>query len=194
MSNPTELKAQAGFISAYRGNSAEQQEAALAAAGVKVVYRAKGGEVPADAYARLRRPTDCLAIAGTLRVFGDTRKEIRSVTDDFAANGKIILNIFTGQRSDRDGIAMFDEAWGQIQGEARVSNPETHREHGANGAKVRAAGYRKRRLRKTAALKIWQDPTYTVEEALELIGWSRAAAYKYLKSRGVPSGPKPQAE
>lgn len=194
MPNPKGLKPQAGFISAYRGNTAEQQEAALVAYGVPKLYRAKAGETPLNAKARLRQPTDCLVIAGTLRVFGETRGAIREVTDIFAAEGKIILQIPTGRRSDRDGIAMFDEAWSDVNAELRVRNPEKHKAFASEGGRARAAVYAKKRLAKNKARPIWHDDTINMDEALKRMGWSRQAAYNAFGPRDVPPGRKPKAE
>lgn len=194
MAKSTGLKAQAGFISAYRGNSAEQQEAALVAYGVKTLYRAKAGETPLNAKSRIRRPTDCLAIAGTLRVFGDTRKLIREVTDVYVAESKIILDILTGQRSDRDGIAMFDGAWSDVNAEKRVTDPEKHKAFASDGGKARAVIYAKKRLPKNRARPIWHDGTINMDEALKRMCWSRQAAYNAFGPRDVPTGRKPKAK
>lgn len=171
----------------------------MLAAGIppKAIYKASEGYTPEDAKGRVRGLGDALAVSGGLRVLGERRKEIRKAVDIYHADGSAIFDLTTERNSRFHGLEMFDDAWRKLDGEARIPDLEKHKEFSSKGGKARAAKYRKGRMTKRDALPIWRNGDLKVDEALEIIGWSRAAAYKPktgLGPRGVPSGPKPKKD
>lgn len=190
---PIDPKIQAGFVRAYRGNSAEQQEAALKAYGVPGIYFAKEGHQPENALGRLRRKGELLAIAGSLRVLSEARGDIAATVDAFHSDGYAILDIITQRRSDRDGVAMLHDAFIAFNAEDRVPDLEKAAEYGALGGKAKGVSARAGRMKIAEARPIWRNPLYaTAEDALaQMWGWKKKTAYRDLGSRGTPGGRRP---
>jgi Meiotically up-regulated gene 113 len=188
-----DAKTQAGFVRAYRGNPADAQEEALIAYGVPKLYRAKQGEVPEDALPALRRRGEMLAVAGGLRVLAESRDDVVQIVDEFHSNGYVILDILTERRSDRDGVAMLNDAWKAINRDVRAPDPSKSAEHGRAGGLAKGVNGRSRRMSQREALAIWRNPLYlTAGAAVALMpGWTQRMAYRILGPRETPGGRRP---
>lgn len=181
-----------GFSQSIRGSTAAEQAAALKSYGVAKVISASEGFSPEDALGVLRARGEMLCIAGPLRILADNRKGIRAIVDLAHSKKRIILDITTGHRSDRDGIAMLDEGLRSVNRERRNPKPAKAVEYGAQGGKEKGRLAKGRRMPLKEAKRLWRSPDLTAEQALELMhGWSRETAYRYLGKRGRPRGRPP---
>lgn len=180
---------QAGFVRPYRGRSGDEQEAVLEAEGVKPIYSTSRGETLDNALQRLRRRGELLATAGGLRVLADTRREIVIAEAKIRRNGWAVIDLDTGERSDRDGASMMDQAIKRVHGEARMPDLGKARERGRMGGKAKGQSALSRRMPKRAAQRFWSDPLLTGDQALEqMTGWTKETAYRHLGPRETPAG------
>lgn len=190
---PIDPKIQAGFVRAYRGNSADQQDSALKAYGVPGIYYAKEKHEPENAFGRLRRRGELLAVAGGLRVLAEERGDIVATVDAFHSRGFAILDIITQRRSDRDGVSMLADAYKAFNAEDRVPDLEKAAEYGRMGGKAKGVSARAGRMKMAEAREIWRNPLYsTAEDALaHMPGWEKKTAHRELGKRGTPAGRRP---
>lgn len=183
-----------GFVQSFRGSTAADQEAALKAYGVQKILSAAEGYTPEQALGLLRAPGERLCIAGPLRILSDTRKGIRRVVDLAHAKKRVIVDITTEHRSDRDGIAMMDEGLSRVNAELRVPDLEKAAADGAEGGKEKGRRAKGRRMAVKDAKRLWRSPDLTAVQALELMhGWTRETAYRYLGRRNRPTGRPPKS-
>lgn len=130
------------------------------------------------------RAGELLATVGGLRPLGGNRRDIVAAVTGLHAMGAAVLDIASGQRSDRDGVVMLDAALRAIRGES-VMPPGKAQDMAHRSARARTAG----RMPKREALAIWRDARLTIGQAIERMpGWSARTAYNLLGPRGLPTG------
>lgn len=181
----------AGFVRSYRGNPAAQQEAALKAYGIKIIYNADKGETVKNARGRLRKKGELLAVYGGLRALAEQRDKVSAAVEYLRIEGFHVFDILTGECSSINGVAMMNKAWKTFNAEDRVPDLEKAKEFGALGGIAKGENAKRARMPKTKALKIWRDKkTYpTRAEALtHMPKWTLATARKYLGNRGAKPG------
>lgn len=192
-----DINIRAGFARTFKGRSgrtAAQQVENLKAAKVRVIYEAPKETLDQAIVAHLRAPGDAIAISGGLRVLADFRIPIVEEAAKVRAKDGILIDVDTGKRSDRDGIEMLNEAVYFVNAKQRAPDPVKSAEHGAKGGRAKGVAAKRGRMSMAKARPIWRDKSLSIAEALEQMhGWTRETAYKYLKKRGVPSGPKVQS-
>lgn len=181
----------AGFVRSYRSNSAVQQEAALKAYGVKVIYNADKGETVKNARGRLRKKGELLAVYGGLRALAEKRDQVAAAVDYLRAEGFHVFDILTEECSSINGVAMMNKAWKTFNAEDRVPDLEKAKAFGALGGIAKGHNAKRGRMPKTKALKIWRDKTTyrTIAEALEhMPKWTKETANRHLGPRGDVPG------
>lgn len=163
------------IVRGYAATKADKER--LAAAGVRVIYRAYDGET-LDRFKM--RKGELLAVVGGLRAFGEARRDMVDAVKRVHATGAAILDLDTNLRSDRDGVEMLHRALSP-----KGPSAEFAAEMQAKSVRVRVKG----RMDKRSALTIWRNPKFSTAEAIELMSkWTQATAYKQLGRRDVPAG------
>ncbi len=163
-----------------------RDEAILLASGIKaeaIYLEGRGSET----LGRVRmRASEVLATVHGLRALGDSRRDIVAEVARIHEAGAAVLDVETGLRSDRDGVAMLDRALARLRGE-RVMPEGKAASMQRRSVKARVGD----RMPKREALGHWRNPRLTTGEAIELMtGWSARTAYIQLGARGLPVGPR----
>lgn len=174
---------------------AKEQEAALIAAGVKVVY-IEGREAETfQTCLNSLRPTDAMAVFGTVAVFGSSRGAILSRIKEVHAHGNYVLDIETGQRSDKEGAEILDRGLKKIHGSRKMKeNRKFARQIAKKGARGKLEHMRADRMPEVLAKPIWQHPKLTIADKLGLMNpndekgepffkraWTEATARRRLR-------------
>ncbi len=166
----------------YARNTKEEQQ--LIAAGLKpdAIYLEGRG---AERLGRVgMRSGELLATVDGLRALGSGRQEIVDAVKRIHKVGAAVVDIETGERSDRDGVEMLHSALMRIRGE-RVMPPGKAEAMQALSVQVRTDG----RLPHNAALVPWRNPLLSTAQAIqEMPGWTSTTAYRTFGPRGVPAG------
>lgn len=161
-----------------------REEAILAANGIKtreIYLEGRGAETLATVH--LRKGDELHTVNG-LRALGNNRDDIVSAVEHIHKLGAVVVDAETGQRSDRDGVAMFDRALARIRGE-KIMPPGQARRMALASAKAKVSD----RMSKREALVHWRNPNLTTGEAIRLMkGWAQRTAYNEFGPRGLPRG------
>lgn len=174
-----------GYVRYVQGRTVKEQEEDMLAAGVsaKAIYQDKS---PDDAIASLR-DGDELVVSGGLRVLANSRRGIREYVDAVHAKGAFVFDFLTGRRTDKDGVAMLDDAVSDIAGFIRGGHIKSFAKM---GGKARWKESQEARMAQREALIIWRDPSLSTKEAIgQMTGWTQANAYRILGRRNVGAGP-----
>lgn len=169
-----------GFVRTVRGRKAKDQEAELQAAGIEVIYQ----DDLAGAINALRTG-DELCVAAGLHVLSPIRRGMLEIVQEVHGIGCTVTDITNGHSSAGDGIPMLALAIDAISAESRFGDPK---KAGKKGAAKRWAGHKQKRTPQRQALGPWRDRSLTIEQALaheDMKGWTRNAAYRVLKRRGI---------
>lgn len=169
-----------GFIRSVRGRKAKDQEKELQAAGIDPIYQ----DNLIDAIAALRKG-DELCVAGGLHVLSPVRRGILEIVQEIHGAGCTVTDISNSHTSAGDGIPMLALAIDAISAESRFGDPK---KAGKKGAAKRWAGKKPKRTPQRKALGPWRNRALTIVQALaheDMQGWTRNAAYRTLKRRGI---------
>jgi len=161
-----------------------RDEAILISSGLKaetIYLEGRGSE----RLGRIRmRPGELLAAVHGLRALGDSQRDIVAEASRIHAMGAAVLDIDTGQRSDRNGVEMLSAALTRLRGEI-VMPPGKALAMQAKSIRARVG----HRMAQREAMTIWRDPRLTIGEAIaRMPGWSARTAYLRLGRRGIPAG------
>lgn len=176
-----------GYARAYPRRSVPVQIEALVAAGCPrgAIYTDEKGGM--EAFAKSLRSGELGGMDGGLRVIGDTRKIMTEGVAMVHAKAAAIVDIGTGQRSDRDGVQMLDAALARIHGERKIGNRAS--EMGKKGAKNRWKRQHNARMPTNQARVLWFDKGISTAEALEdMTGWTKASAFREFGPSGRKAG------
>lgn len=176
-----------GYARAYPRCPVPAQTEALVAYGCprRAIYTEDKDGFPA--FAQSLRSGEIAGMLGGLRVIGDNRKTIVEGVAMVHAKSAAIVDIETGQRSDRDGAHMLDAALARIHGEKKIGDRASAM--GKKGAKAKWARRRNARMPTNQARVLWFDKGISADEALaSMTGWSKPAAFREFGPSGRPPG------
>lgn len=148
----------------------------------RVYLEGRGSETLARV--ALRAGDELHAVQG-LRALGNARYEIVAEVTRIHALGAVVVDVETGQRSDRDGVAMLDAALRLIRGERTMPPGKAQRMQAAS-VKARTKDH----LSDREALAFWRDPKLTAGEAAERMRMGVRTAYNRFGNRDLPRGPR----
>jgi len=168
-----------GYIRSSSWCTRDEQEAALHAHGVEIIYVEGQNEKLADAVRSLREG-DELCIYSLDRLAGERialEKWMRAVRDRRAVIVEVLKN-----RRDDDAEDVADMIFDAMR--RRGHKREDAQRYGkkAKHRKVRA------KISRDEAIRIWRDAAHTRQEAAKLIGMSPATCFRRYGARGVPDG------
>jgi hypothetical protein len=180
------------YVRGYAFSPVKSQETSLLAYGVtpRAIYVEGRGPETLGALTKAVRSGQFIGVVGGYRVFGENRKQIMAAVRAIRARGGIIIDIETGERSDREGDEMLDRAIRRIHGEATFGSPDRAAELGAQGGTARSQAMKAARLSVKLARRIWFDKSITTAEAVERMGpgWSKPTAIREFGKSGRPRG------
>lgn len=162
----------------------EKDEKRLRAAGVRTIYRADKGE----GLGKFKmRSGEVLGVVDGLLAFGSLRSQMRDAVATIHKQGAVIVDVETGERSDRDGVAMLDAALVKYRPTSAKA-----REMQRASTEAQTEG----RMPKSMAKRIWLNPKFAElgnRDVIEMMpGWTWRSAYHHFGPRNVRSGPKPK--
>lgn len=165
-------------------NAVEQENKLLAqGAAAARIYRVGRGEESAEALFRALRPGDEVAIAGTLRVFGASRKAMMAAIAEVHAKKAVLVEIPEGLRSDRDGAVMLDRGLSKLHGSLKVKESKRFaRAIGAKGGKGKGQGEAQRRdavAEDRVIRAIVNAPELTWARKVEILGIKEATLRRH---------------
>lgn len=174
---------------------AKDQEAALIERGVKVVYIEGRQAETFQACLESLRTGDAMAVFGTVAVFGSSRGAMLSRIKEIHAKGHYVLDIETGQRSDKQGVEVLDRGLKRIHGSRKMKeNRKFARQIAKKGARGKLEHMRADRMPEVLAKPIWQATELTIARRLELMNpddekgepffkrpWTEATARRHLR-------------
>lgn len=179
-----------GYVRHWALLPADRQEKELVFAGLQprqIYWEGRGVETFAALLKALRRE-QVVGVYGGLRVFGETRRQIMAALAGIEQRGGIVLDVESGDRSDKRGAHMLDRALARIRGEATIGDRAA--ELGALGGTARGLAIAQRRMPAEKALKIWRDLRIDTATALSrMVGWSKPTALRRLGKSGRALGP-----
>lgn len=180
-----------GYVEDQPGFSQKRQEEILAAAGFTPSRICGKGHTCATLAEALKliRGAEVLETAGGFRPLGSSRKTIMEQYAVIKKAGKVVLDVETGERSDRDSAEMLDRALAKIRYEKTMPSPEHAKEIGRAGGKAKGRNAAAARMAENSARRIWLNKSIaTNAEAIDkMTGWSRESAYrKFGPSRRPP--------
>lgn len=181
---------QRGYVRDFPLWPAERQIELLVKAGLskRHIYVEGSGAMTLSAI-RMRRG-ETLGVAGGLRVLGTNRKDIVAAVGKLHAASAAILDVMTGERSDKDGVAMLDRALAKIHGEKTIKTKANARAMGAIGGKAKGRAAKRLRMAQGEARSYWFDKSIrTNTEALAMMrGWTPITAWRKFGPSGRPPG------
>jgi hypothetical protein len=166
------------------------QEHFLMQAGLQArqIYVEGRGAETFDALVKAVRKGQLIGVWGGLRVFGETRRQIMAALAAIEGRGGIVLDVESGDRSDKRGAHMLDRALARLRGELTMADRAP--EIGALGGTARGKAMQARRMPEDQARKIWRDKSITTAVALSrMVGWSKPTALRWLGPSKRPRGP-----
>ena len=167
-----------------------EQEKELIRAGLKAgqIYVEGRSAECLDALVKATREGQLIGVYGGLRVFGETHRQITAAVTAIEARGGIVIDVETGDRSDRHGVRMLSRALACVRGEKTMGDRAA--EIGALGGAARGVALRERRMPEDRARKIWRDRSIDTATALSrMVGWTKPTAQRHLGRSGRPLGP-----
>lgn len=168
----------------------ERQEEILRAAGVKRIYVEGRGLEDLAAALRAVRGDEVLETVGGYRSFGMTRAEIMVQVAVVEKSGKVLQDVETGLRSDKNGASLLDSALKKIKGEKSIGSSERAREMGSAGGIAKGKKAAADRMPEEKARKIWFNLRLPSNQAAidRMTNWSRETAYRKFGPSGRPTG------
>lgn len=174
-----------GYVRHSGRVSKQKQVAAMVSHHVQVWYVEGEDETAHDALRSLREG-DELCVT-TLDRIASKRTELRTVIEEAHKRGAIIVELFTGRRTDNlaDIPGMVAEAFEALLRDHRHQQRRLGRKTGKRGGRKKAE-----RMPEPEARAIWCSREYPEEwRALQLMtGWTKRTAYRWLGPRGVRVG------
>lgn len=180
------------YVRSYAFSPVKSQEVSLLAYGVvpRAIYVEGRGPESLEALIKAVREGQFIGVVGGYRVFGENRTTIMAAVRALRDRGGVIIDIETGERSDREGDEMLDRAIRRIHGEATFGSPDRAAELGAQGGTAKGKAMRAARLPIRQAKRIWFDKSITTAEAVARMGpgWSKPTAIREFGASGRPRG------
>lgn len=166
------------------------QEKALIRAGLKAgqIYVEGGSAECLAALVKATRKGQLIGVFGGLRVFGETHRQITAAVTAIEEAGGIVVDVETGDRSDRHGVRMLSRALARVRGEATMGDRAA--EIGALGGAARGKALREKRMPEDEARPIWRDRSIDTATALSRMpGWTKPTAQRHLGKTKRRKGP-----
>lgn len=180
------------YVRSYAFSPVKSQETSLLAYGVtpRAIYVEGRGPESFEALLKAIREGQFVGVVGGYRVFGENRTQIMAAVRALRGKGAVIIDIETGERSDREGDEMLDRAIRRIHGEATFGSPARAAELGAQGGAAKSEAMRRARLPVKLAKRIWFDKSISTAEAVRRMGpgWSKPTAIREFGASGRPRG------
>jgi hypothetical protein len=127
-----------------------------------------------EACLRALRPGDRILLASDLRILGDKRAAITERVSQVTRLHGIVVDIATGECSDRDGVAMLDRAAKGLHGSAKLRSSRKHAKRiGRRGGHAKGEAMFARRFGNIdfeTAQRVWTMPGATIEAKLHALG------------------------
>lgn len=162
---------------------ASAQEAKLQAIGVTRIYVLGKREEDFAAACDSLRPGDVLAVVGTVRAFGEARKDMRAAIEAVHRQGAEVWDVDNNLYSRRDGFAMADAALKKVQGSAKLKGSKRFAKAigGKGGAKKgeRAEQRRDGIADESVIIAITNHPKLTWADRVEILGIKEATLRRH---------------
>lgn len=192
MSSPVEKIIHRGYVMGFPHSPAADQAKKLVEHGCRGrdIY-GEGHQTDFDDLVRASRSGQTIGTAGGLRVFGESRKAMMAALDALQEKGAEVLDVESGERSDKRGASMLSRALAKVQGNRTLPTSAEASAIGRLGAKATNRKIHTTRISIARARKLWFDMSISSVEAAERAGpgWSKGTMNRTFGESGRPKGP-----
>lgn len=181
-----------GYVMGFPHSPAKEQVKVLVGAGCRArdIY-GEGQDADFAALIRALRRGQVVGTAGGFRVFGESRRQMMAAHDAIEEKGGIVLDVESGDRSDRRGAQMLHHALSRVHGGRTMYSGAPASERARLGGIARKSKIHAKRMPIAEARALWFNMAISGDEAVERAGpgWSKGTMNRTFGESGRPKGP-----